>query len=207
MTPEYRDFSSLPVRELLRLILREKPGSSAVEELTVRFGSLRDLAGATFAELTEIKGIGPGKAAALLAAIELARRLCAGPPEERPAIKSPQDVAGLVMGEMRHLDREHFRAILLDAKNRALKVETVSVGTLNTSFIHPREVFKSAVKNSAAAIILVHNHPSGDPAPSEEDIRVTRRLVEAGLLLGIEVLDHVVIGDGRFVGFREKGLL
>ena len=111
------------------------------------------------------------------------------------------------MGEMRHLDREHFRAVLLDAKNRLLKIETISVGTLSSSFIHPRVVFKSAVKNSAAAIILVHNHPSGDPTPSEEDIRVTRRLAEAGLLVGIGVLDRVVIGDGSFVGFREKGLL
>lgn len=121
MPPEYRDYSSLALRELLRLVLREKPESPVAEKLNARFGSLRDLAGATYVELTEIKGISPGNAATLLAAIELARRLCTGPPEERPVIKFPQDVAGLVLGEMRHLDREHFRAVLLDTKNRVLE--------------------------------------------------------------------------------------
>ncbi|MCL6614990.1 MAG: DNA repair protein RadC, partial [Firmicutes bacterium] len=115
-------------------------------------------------------------------------------------------VSGLVMEEMRFLDREQFRIILLDAKNHVLGIRVVSVGSLSSSIVHPREIFKEAIARSSAAIILVHNHPSGDPTPSHEDIEVTRRLVEAGRLLGIEVLDHVVVGDNRYVSFKEKGI-
>lgn len=113
----------------------------------------------------------------------------------------------LLMNEMRYLDREHFRVLLLNAKNRVLSIETVSVGTLNSSAVHPRELFKPAIRNSAAAVILVHNHPSGDPTPSRQDITVTERLKEVGEILGIEVLDHVIVGDGVFISFKEKGLL
>jgi DNA repair protein RadC len=111
------------------------------------------------------------------------------------------------MEEMCYLDREHFRVILLNTKNRVLGVETVSIGSLNSSLVHPREVFKSAVQRSAAGVILVHNHPSGDPTPSSEDIEITRRLSDAGRVIGIEVLDHIIIGDHLFVSFKEKGLI
>ncbi|OPX92134.1 MAG: hypothetical protein A4E52_00136 [Pelotomaculum sp. PtaB.Bin013] len=111
------------------------------------------------------------------------------------------------MAEMRFLDREHFRVMLLNTKNQVLRIETVSIGTLSSSQVHPRELFKFAVKNSAAAIILVHNHPSGEPTPSREDIDITGRLADAGKIMGIEVLDHIIIGDGKFVSFKEKGLL
>lgn len=120
-------------------------------------------------------------------------------------ISSPADAAGLVIEEMRHYLREHFRVLLLDTKNKVLGMEEISIGSLNTSLVHPREVFRPAIRKACASVILIHNHPSGDPTPSSEDIAVTRRLYEAGRLLGIEVLDHVVIGDGRFVSFREKG--
>ena len=143
----------------------------------------------------------------LLAAIELANRLSSRSRYESLTISSPADAAGLVIEEMRHYLREHFRVLLLDTKNKVLGMEEISIGSLNTSLVHPREVFRPAIRKACASVILIHNHPSGDPTPSSEDIAVTRRLYEAGRLLGIEVLDHVVIGDGRFVSFREKGLL
>lgn len=157
-------------------------------------------------ELKDQKGIGLAKAAQIKAAIELGRRLRIFRPE-RPLIHTPADAAHLLMDEMRYLDREHFRTISLNTKNRVLAIDNVAVGSLNSSFVHPREVFKGPVRRSAAAVILVHNHPSGDPSPSLEDIQVTRRLVEAGKILGIEVLDHLILGDGSFVSMKEKGLL
>jgi DNA repair protein RadC len=122
-------------------------------------------------------------------------------------IRSPEDAAGLVMEEMRHLDREHFRAILMNTKNQVITVDNVSVGTLNSSTVHPRELFRNAIKRSAAALILLHNHPSGDPAPSREDIDITGRLVQAGKIVGIEVLDHVIIGDNKFTSLKAEGLI
>lgn len=207
MKSKYPDVTSLTTKELLSLTLRESPYSPVIDELNNRFTSLRDLIEVTLPELTEIKGLGPGKASALLALIELARRLNSPPSEEPKIIRSPQDVANLVMNEMRHLDREHFRVMLLNTKNHVIRIDTISIGTLNSSAVHPRELFKSAVKHSTASIILLHNHPSGDPAPSPEDIEITNRLAEVGNLLGISVLDHVVLGDGRFISFKEKGLI
>jgi len=167
---------------------------------------LHQLAKASVEELSRVKGIGRVKAAKMKAAFELGRRL-AGSKVERPVIKCPKDVSGLLMEQMRYLDKEHFQVILLNTKNMVLGVELVSVGSLNTSIVHPREIFKRPIQTSAAAIILVHNHPSGDPTPSREDIQVTKRLQEAGQLLGINVLDHIVIGDNQFLSFREKGLI
>lgn len=207
MKTEYPDMSSLTVKELLSLALRESSGSPVIDDLTCRYVTLRDLASATFEELTGINRLGQKKAAALLASIELARRLYSTPPGEQKSIRGPQDVANLLMGEMYHLDREHFKVILLNTKHRVIKLETVSIGTLNTSMVHPRELFKSAIRHSAAAVILVHNHPSGITEPSREDIDITKRLVDAGSLLGIEVLDHIIIGDGDYASLKEKGLL
>ena len=166
---------------------------------------LRRLVVSTVDELRLVPGVGAAKAALLKAAVELGKRIAVAS-TTRNIVRSPRDVSGLVMEDMRYLDREQFRIVLLDAKNHVLGVRIVSVGSLSSSIVHPREIFKEAIARSAAAIILVHNHPSGDPTPSQEDLEVTRRLVEAGRLLGIEVLDHVVVGDNRYVSFKEKGI-
>ena len=203
----YKDCGSLSLKELISITLRESNDSPVVEELLQRFSTVSDLYRASVYELTTIKGLGLARANALKASLELGRRLFTVQPEQLPSIRSPQDVANLLMNEMRYLDREHFRVLLLNAKNRVLSIETASVGTLNSSAVHPRELFKPAIRNSSAAVILVHNHPSGDPTPSRQDITVTERLKEAGEILGIEVLDHVIVGDGVFISFKEKGLL
>lgn len=164
---------------------------------------LQHLLHSPVAELAARCGIGLAKAAQLKAAVELGARVQRTRPE-RVRIRQPDDAAQLVMESMRQLDREHFKIILLDTKNQVLGVEAISIGSLNSSIVHPREIFKAPIRRSANAIILVHNHPSGDPTPSPEDREVTRRLVEAGRLLGIEVLDHIIIGDRRFVSLRER---
>jgi DNA repair protein RadC len=207
MVTSYPDFAMLSTKELLAMTLRENSSSEIVDELVQHF-NLRELTEATVCELSTIKGIGEKKSSVLLAAIELAKRLsCSTPAGEIKTIRGPQDVAGLLMNEMRYLDREHFRVLLLNTKNHVLQSCLISVGSLNSSLVHPREVFKFAIKHSAAAIILCHNHPSGSPDPSNEDIDITRRLVEAGKVIGIEVLDHVVIGDGVYVSLKERGML
>ena len=166
---------------------------------------LRHLVTSSLEELIRVPGVGLAKAVQLKAAVELGRRVATSQ-SPRLSVRSPRDVSALVMEEMRFLDREQFRIVLLDAKNHVLGVRTVSVGSLSSSIVHPREIFKEAIARSSAAIILVHNHPSGDPTPSREDVEVTRRLVDAGRLLGIEVLDHVVVGDNEYVSFKEKGI-
>lgn len=202
---------SLTDPELLAILLRTGTATSTALELAAvvltHFNGLRGLVQASVEELSEIKGVGPAKAAQIKAALELGKRVATNAPEQRVVIKTPEDAAGLVMEEMRHLDREHFRALLLNAKNQVIGQEVISIGTLNSSAVHPRELFKNAIKRSAAAIILIHNHPSGDPSPSREDIEVTRRLIEVGHLIGIEVLDHLIIGDNKFNSFRARGLM
>ncbi len=202
--------AALSDAELLAILLRtgtsRETAVQLAERILVEFGGLQELPRRTADELTALEGLGPAKAVTLLAAVELAARLAAR--RRAPlAVGSPADVAGLVMEEMRNYRREHFRVVMLDVKNRVLGTEEISIGSLNTSLVHPREVFRPAVLKSCAGIIVVHNHPSGDPTPSTEDLEVTRRLCEAGELMGIKVLDHVVIGDGKFFSFREKGLL
>jgi DNA repair protein RadC len=193
--------------ELLAIMLRTGTRSETAldlaHKLLARPEGLRYLAEASLEEMQKQKGIGLAKAAELKAALELGRRL-AVLSLSRTVIKSPQDVANLLMDEMRYLDREYFRTVSLNTKNRVLGVDNVSIGSLNSSLVHPREVFKNPIRRSAAAIILVHNHPSGDPGPSKEDVQVTRRLVEAGQILGIEVLDHLIIGDGSFISLKEQ---
>ena len=178
------------------------------ETMSILLGkNLRELAEMAPEELMALPGIGKAKAIRLVAAFELTRRLANTMPEDRPSIRSPEDAAILVMGEMRHLDREHFWALLLNTKNRVIAREVISIGTLNSSAVHPRELFKAAIRRSAAAVILVHNHPSEDPTPSQQDIDVTKRMMEAGNIVGISVLDHLVIGDNRFVSLKAKGLM
>jgi DNA repair protein RadC len=159
-------------------------------------------------DLVRVQGVGPAGAARLLASLELARRASAWPAADRPVVTTPEDVVRLCATQLRGLDREHFWALVLSTKNRLLRMVEVSVGSLNASIVHPRELFKEAVRISAASVVVVHNHPSGDPTPSGADLQLTRRLVRAGEVLGIEVLDHVVIGDGgAHVSLREMGAL
>lgn len=197
--------------ELLAIMLRTgTANTSAVDLATMllsKYENLRNLLHVSVEELNSFKGIGTAKAAQIRAALELGRRVATAVAGERVSIRSPEDAAALVMEEMRHLDREHFMALLLSVKNQVIAKELISIGTLNTSSVHPRELFKPAIRRSAASIILVHNHPSGDPEPSREDCEVTERLVEAGKLLGIEVLDHLIIGDNKFVSLKAKGFI
>lgn len=157
-------------------------------------------------DLVALEGVGPAGAARLLACLEMSRRASSWRAAPRPAVNTPEDVVDLCAHQLRGRDREHFWSLALNTKNRLLRLCEVSVGSLNASIVHPRELFKDAVKVSAASVVVVHNHPSGDPTPSGADIQLTRRLVKAGDVLGIEVLDHVVIGDGgEFASLRDLG--
>lgn len=202
---------SLSNIELLAILLRTGTKQmSAVDLAAQLFAHFKDLTGlldATVEELAVVKGVGPVKAVQIKAALEIGRRLALMPATKRTIIQSPDDAALLMMDNMRYLDREHFKAILLNTKNQVLAVETISIGTLNSSVVHPRELFKVAIKKSSANIILVHNHPSGDPTPSREDIDITRRIQEGGEILGISVLDHLIIGDNKFVSLKSKGII
>lgn len=196
--------------ELLAILLRiGVAGLNAVQlaqELLEKFHGLSGLHAADFAELVASRGVGPAKAAQLKAAIELGRRLSSGNPDERQAIQSPEQAAELFLYEMSALDQEHLKVLLLDTRNQLIRQVEVYHGSLNTSLIRISEVFRDAVRSNAASIIVVHNHPSGDPSPSPEDIAVTRSIVEAGKLLDIEVLDHLIIGKGRFTSLKAKGM-
>jgi DNA repair protein RadC len=202
--------AALSTAELLAIILRTGTGGENVLTLATRllaqFNGLPGLARASFAELQAMRGLGQAKTAQLKAALELGRRMLAAAPEERLAVRSPADVAQLLMAEMAHLAQEHFRAVYLDTRNHVLGVDTIYVGSLNASYIRTAEVFREAVKRNCAAVIVAHNHPSGDPTPSPEDVAVTRELAAAGNLLDIELLDHLIIGQQRFVSLRERGL-
>lgn len=159
-------------------------------------------------ELVALDGVGPAGAARLLACLEISRRAAAWRCSDRPCISTAEDVVAMCGPQLRGLDREHFWALALNTKNRLLRIFEVSVGSLNASIVHPRELFKHAVRVSAASVIAVHNHPSGDPTPSGADIQLTRRLVKAGDVLGIELLDHVIVGDGGgHVSMRELGMM
>jgi len=197
--------------ELLALQLGSgRRGKDAVEvarEMLAAYGSLADVAGRDAAELARLPGVGPAKAARLAAAFELTRRLRARTRGQRTVLGSPAEVYAAFGPLMEDLRREVFRVALLDAQNGLLRDLVISEGTLSASLVHPREVFKPAILESAASLILLHNHPSGDPTPSREDIRLTRQLVEAGRLLDLAVHDHVVIGRGRFISLAERGMI
>lgn len=196
--------------ELIALILRTgtKNGNAVnmANEILKRY-DLKRLSQVSFPELTSIAGIKKAKACQLLAAFELARRLESFVDEEKPVIKSSMDAYSMLGPKLRNLKKEHFLALYLNTKNALLKEDTVSVGSLTANIIHPRELFKTAVLESAASVILAHNHPSGDPSPSRDDIALTKRLAKAGELLGIALLDHVIIGDGKFISMKERGLM
>jgi DNA repair protein RadC len=201
---------ALNTSELLAIALRTGIGGENVirlaERLLAQFGGLPGLARASIEELTGVKGIGPAKAVEIKAALELGRRLLASTPEERPKVTTPADAANLLMSEMMFLEQEELRVVLLDTRNQVLASPTIYRGSLNTSVIRIGELFKAAIRSNAAAVIIAHNHPSGDPAPSPEDVNVTREIVKAGKLLNIDVLDHIIIGRQKFVSLKERGL-
>ncbi len=201
--------SSLSSAELVAILLRTGvPGENALslaERLLAQLGGLWGLGRLSYTDLCAQRGISDAKACQILAAVEIARRFASLQPEERAIVRSPQDVANLLMVEMSLLQQEHLRVVLLDTKNHVLGISEVYRGNVNSAVVRAAEVFRDAVKQTCPAIIVVHNHPSGDPTPSAEDINVTRQLTEAGKILDVEILDHIIIGAGRFVSMKNQG--
>src|SRR4051794_16359690 len=210
-----RGADALKNSELIAILLRTgMKGVSAIqlaEQLLTKFSTLDNLSRATIPELRQIKGIGRDKAIALKSAFTLARRMAQEIRQEAPTLDTPERIADLLREENRVFEVEHFQVILLNTRRKLIRAEKVSQGTLDTILVHPREVFKHAIAANAAAIVLAHNHPSGDPTPSEADIKVTRDLICAGQLLKIEVLDHIILGARTqdrpkdYVSLRELG--
>ena len=198
--------AALADTELLALVVGGATAKLTAEQLLTTIGGWSALQRASFEELAASPGMNLDRATRLKATLEIGRRMLLMGGEERMQIRSPSDVAQLLMVEMGHLDQEHLRVVCLDTKNRVQKIVTIYIGSLNSSLVRIGEIFKEAIRLNSAAIIIVHNHPSGDPTPSPDDVTVTRQIVEAGKLLDIDVLDHLVIGQGRFVSMRERGL-
>jgi DNA repair protein RadC len=197
--------------ELLAIILRTGMKNENIMSLSSRLltqsGGLNGLLGLTPEEIMLLKGIGKAKASQVIAIGELSKRFKTYKSGEEYKIHQPKDVADLVMEEMKNLKEEHLRVVMLNTKNVVIAIKDASIGSLNSSIVHPREVFTEAIKRSSASIVVCHNHPSGDPTPSSEDIQVTQRLKECGKLLGIDLLDHIVIGNGIYVSLKEKCIL
>ncbi|GDY20641.1 UPF0758 protein [Verrucomicrobiota bacterium] len=196
---------------LLRTGMKGKSAIATAQELLAKFGTLGNLAGTSWQELARVKGIGRDKALALQAAFTLARRMATELRQEMPVVDTPERIADLLREDNRLLEVEHFHVVLLNTRKRLIRVERISQGTLDTTIAHPREVFRHALAANAAAIVLVHNHPSGDPTPSEADVRVTRDMIRAGQLMKIEVLDHIILGKATtertkdYASLRELG--
>jgi DNA repair protein RadC len=201
---------ALSAAELIAILIRTGvPGENAVQvgqRLLHALGGISGLHRASFQDLQGQHGLGEAKAAQIKAAIELGRRLTLESPEERPAINSPADAAALLMYEMSALEQEDLRVIVLDIRNRVLEIADVYRGSVNSAQVRVAEIFKAAIRRNAPSLIVVHNHPSGDPTPSPDDVAVTRAMVQAGKLLDVEVLDHIVIGQGHWVSLKERGL-
>ncbi len=202
--------AALSSSELLGILFgigsREKTAVELAGEVISENGDLFGLYNVSVHDLVRLHGIGEAKACIILAAVEFGKRLGRVRNPGRPVISSPADVEGLLRGRIANLDRENFVAVLLNTKNEVLEVSTVLIGTLSAALVHPREVFKPAIRASAAGVVLAHNHPSGKVEPSREDREVTRRLCDASEIIGIEVLDHVILGDGCF-SMKEHGML
>ena len=203
--------ASLSNSELLAIILRTGTHSENVlglaNRLLARFGGLPGLSRASFGELCKEHGVGQAKAAQIKASLELGRRLVSAQPEEKTAIRSPQDAANLVMPDMASLQQEHLRVILLNSKNQMIAIDEVYKGNVNASTIRTSELFRSAVRENCPAVIVVHNHPSGEPEPSSDDIAATEYIIKGGKALDIEVLDHLIIGNHKFVSLKERGII
>ncbi len=204
----------LSTAQLLAIILRtggrNKSALELAREILVKFNNLKEIEDASIAEFSELKGIGAAKIAQIKAAFELGKRLIANEKRntsQQPCFKNSGQVYTYYMPKFYGLKKEKFLCTLLDTKNRVFKETTVSEGTLTSSLVHPREVFRYAIKEAAASVLFVHNHPSGDPSPSRDDIDITKRLIETGKIIGINVLDHIIIGDGRYLSLVESGYL
>jgi DNA repair protein RadC len=199
---------ALSAQELLALVIgRGIPRKSVIniaQELLIRFGSIKSIGQATIEELSQIKGIGLAKAAQIKACFELGRRENLEPELKNFDIKDPEAVVRAIRASIKDKAKEHFKLILLNPRNKIIGISTISIGTLNASLVHPREIFKDAIMHSAASVVLAHNHPSGDPDPSEDDIKITKKLVESGKILGIEVVDHIIIGKNDYYSFKAK---
>ena len=198
--------------ELLAMIIhtgtKNKSAIGLAEDVLSAFpDGISGLGDCCLQELLALDGIGNTKACRILGAVELGKRISAVPTRERFSVGSSDDVAKLFMEELRYARKEHFRSLLLSAKGDIISIEQISVGELSSTVVHPREVFSMAVRKSASAVIFVHNHPSGDARPSQEDVETTQRLLDCGVLLGIKVLDHIIIGDGLFSSMREMGYI
>ena len=203
---EHYGSGALATSELLAVLLGTPQQVHDAERLLATLEGLPGIAQANWTELCDQPGIGPSCTARIKAALELGRRLLVAAPSEKPVVRSPADAANMLMAEMSLLQQEHLCTVLLDTRNRVTEIHTVYIGSLNSAAVRVGEVFRQAIRTNSAAMILAHNHPSGDPSPSPEDVQVTRMIVEAGTLLGIDVLDHVIIGRQRFVSLKERGL-
>ena len=201
---------ALSTQEILAIILgRGIKGESVLitsRNLLTQFGTLKKLAQASVAALTQTKGIGVAKATQIIAAFELGKRIEASEKPSQEKIKSPEDVIRAVAKKVKGKKKEHFLVLSLDTRNHVIDSQIISIGSLDASIVHPREVFKEAISACAASVIFVHNHPSGDPEPSEEDIKLTKRLIDVGEILGIEVLDHIIICDSNYLSMKAKKL-
>ena len=203
----YKEYSAIDVaREIIKAKNQVINDDSVLEKQeSYEFGNLTKIK--DYHEITNCKGIGPAKAITIMAALEIGRRVSYATAKERFRVNSPKSCADLLMPYLRYKTNEHFVAVLLDSKNKVIQVAKISEGSLNSSIVHPREVFKPAILNAAASILVGHNHPSGDPKPSREDKNITKKLVAAGEDLCIPVLDHIIIGDGKFFSFKEQGYI
>lgn len=202
---------ALSAQELLALIIGRGVSKRSVitiaQELLSRFGNIKAISEATLEELSQIKGIGFAKAVQIKACFELGKRQELEPEMKNFDIQNPQDIVKAIQSSIKDKAKEHFKLILLNTRNKIIGISTVSIGTLNSNLVHPREVFKKAISHSAASVVFAHNHPSGDPEPSEDDLTITKRLTEAGKIIGIEVIDHIIISKNGFFSFKEKGLI
>ncbi|GKV68782.1 UPF0758 protein YsxA [Sporosarcina sp. NCCP-2716] len=203
--------ASLSNQELVAILLRTGSRTESVlvlaNKLLSEFDKIQDLRDVSIEELTAVKGIGDAKAVQIMAAAELGKRIYSVAQDGRYVIKSPEDAAAYLMTDLSKLNQEHFVVLFLNVKNEVLHKQTIFIGSLNSSIVHPREIFREAVKRSAASLVVAHNHPSGNATPSPEDIEVTKRLTEAGELMGIDLLDHIIIGDQRYISLKEKGYM